>query len=441
MSVKILKKERSSHKQFLKTINDLIQSSPSWEKKESAKINRTFFKQTQSIIKAKEKKPMNSGEVIYQLVSDFYYVNMNEKVLAIADELFHFEDIHVLAVVDYNLKIKGIINRKNFLNLLGKAYGRDIYKNYQAIDVIEQTELFFEETNILSVAETLKDKLKLRDNHNYITVNSNNEFTGIFSTKSILIYLSDKTQNDLILAQRLQKNIVKDEYNIKNEHFELSALSRMAQGVGGDFYTVKNYASNKWIIAVCDISGKGISASLLSCILGGMFNTYDFTKGLKKFIQIINEYIYTSFKLERYITGIIIDYDDKNASISICDLGHSYIYIYKNSTLNKINLQNFNIPLGVERNITPHINNIKLDQNEIILLLTDGFTEQVDENDETLSEKLLEIIITNNQENSLVEIKNKIIKTMGLTKDVKLLRDDITLLLLQNKKIKSHSKG
>jgi sigma-B regulation protein RsbU (phosphoserine phosphatase) len=431
-SIKIEKidKEKNFHKSFLKTINKLIHSSQN--EKENINQPQFILNQNQSIIKIKEKKILLSGDIIHQLVTDYFYVYMNDKVLDIADELFRYNDIQVLAVVDYNLKVKGIIERKNFLNLLGKAYGRDIYKNYQAIDVVETTEFFFEEISILSIAEILKSKLKLNDNYYYLTVNSNEEFTGIFSTKNILIYLSDKTQKDLLLAQKLQTNIVKNDLNIQENNLSISAFSKMAQEVGGDFYIVKNYISKKWIIAICDISGKGISASLLSCILGGMFNTYDFTKGIKNFIKIVNEYIYNSFKLEKFITGLIIDYNEEDSSVNICDLGHSFIFVYKNNNLEGLELPKNNLPLGVEPNLIPNINNFILSKNEIILLMTDGLIEQINESSQKKVIKFLEHILQHNNKKNLIEIKDNIIKKIKLNDQEQSIKDDITLILLQS---------
>jgi sigma-B regulation protein RsbU (phosphoserine phosphatase) len=40
----------------------------------------------------------------------------------------------------------------------------------------------------------------------------------------------------------------------------------MARGIGGDYYHLARLDNGNWLCAVCDVSGKGVSASLVSVL-------------------------------------------------------------------------------------------------------------------------------------------------------------------------------
>ena len=383
-----------------------------------------------SIIKT-SLKSSKSGELISKLVSSYNYVYMDENILEVANELYKHVEISALGVINFNNRVEGIIVREELFDLLGKPYGRDIYKNRNISEVMKPTKCFFYESNIFIIAEILKDELHEIDNAYYILVNKNHEFYGIFSTKRILIYLSDITQKDLDLSQRLQLSIVNEEDSLNGEHFETVSISKMAKGVGGDFYTIKKYEDNRWIIAVCDVSGKGISASLLTSLLGGMFNIYDFNNGLKNFIKILNNYIFKTFKLEKFITGILIDFNEKSGEFKLCDMGHSYLYICNDKKILKLKSKNNNYPIGITEDIEPVICKHRLLGGDTLFIYTDGIIDQIDLDDKVYSENRLELLLKKCGHKSIKEVKDDILGDIEKFKKTQTQQDDITFILLK----------
>ena len=383
-----------------------------------------------SIIKT-SLKSSKSGELISKLVSSYNYVYMDENILEVANELYKHVEISALGVINFNNRVEGIIVREELFDLLGKPYGRDIYKNRNISEVMKPTKCFFYESNIFIIAEILKDELHEIDNAYYILVNKNHEFYGIFSTKRILIYLSDITQKDLDLSQRLQLSIVNEEDSLNGEHFETVSISKMAKGVGGDFYTIKKYEDNRWIIAVCDVSGKGISASLLTSLLGGMFNIYDFNNGLKNFIKILNNYIFKTFKLEKFITGILIDFNEKSGEFKLCDMGHSYLYICNDKKILKLKSKNNNYPIGITEDIEPVICKHRLLGGDTLFIYTDGIIDQTDLDDKVYSENRLELLLKKCGHKSIKEVKDDILGDIEKFKKTQTQQDDITFILLK----------
>ena len=68
----------------------------------------------------------------------------------------------------------------------------------------------------------------------------------------------------------------------------------MAKGVGGDFYMLKEVRNRVWFGGLCDVSGKGMAASLLTSVLSGFINNYDYRKRLVNFAEDLNGHLYSN---------------------------------------------------------------------------------------------------------------------------------------------------
>jgi sigma-B regulation protein RsbU (phosphoserine phosphatase) len=371
------------------------------------------------------------GEVIFKLALNRYYIQEDQNVLELSKDLDKHDDIPAVGVVDNERKVLGIIIKEELSLILSRPHGRDVFKNRAVKSIIKKVKIFQDELSILQAAEELDNDLRLVDNHYYIMADNNNRFTGVFSNKSILIYLSEITQKDLNLAEKIQKSIVKEDFIINSDNIKLVAVSKMARGVGGDFYTVKKINDYKWVLSVCDVSGKGINASLLTCILGGIFNSYDFRKGLKNFIDILNAYIINTFKHEKFITGVIMEYDEKSHEAVICDLGHSFVYICKDNKILKLKQHDENLPIGIKEKLTPKGIKVKLNKEDFIIIFTDGLIEQTDSYSKMYTEEKLKNLIKSNNDKSIYDLKNIILDDFFKFKGSYQQIDDLTFLLLK----------
>ena len=89
----------------------------------------------------------------------------------------------------------------------------------------------------------------------------------------------------------------------------------------------KRLVDGRFLVAICDVSGKGIAASLITAVLGGFFDGYTTSNTMKSFVRRLNRYLYDTFRLEYFITGIIIELDEDTGEATVCDMGHSYMLI------------------------------------------------------------------------------------------------------------------
>src|SRR4051812_19326089 len=80
-----------------------------------------------------------------------------------------------------------------------------------------------------------------------------------------------KSEQELALAQETQESLLPRSLP-KFESFHVHAFNQPTRYVGGDFYDYLQLSSGEWMGVLADVSGKGISAALLSSMVLGALN-------------------------------------------------------------------------------------------------------------------------------------------------------------------------
>jgi sigma-B regulation protein RsbU (phosphoserine phosphatase) len=239
----------------------------------------------------------HQGELISRLASNRFAVGLQTDVYNLATAMEKNPDLLAVGVVDSTGAPVGLISRQQLFDSLGKMCGRDLFKRKQVSAMVKPARAFCDDMNIFAVAELLRDDLHRMDDTWYVLVTAAGKYSGVFCTRNLLIYLSDTTARELALARRLQTAIVQ-EYCEENEScFDLACSSKMAKEVGGDFYIVKKLDNKRRLVGLCDVSGKGIAASLVTAVLGGIFDGYSASSSLPEFLQKLNKYSASGFRV------------------------------------------------------------------------------------------------------------------------------------------------
>lgn len=382
------------------------------------------------VIKVIPRVPQAS-ERIYSLSSSLCYVDESVPVLSLAEDLGD-DTIPAVGVVDASGRVKGIVERTEFFNLLSRPFGRDVMQKQIVKDVTVAVKIFHWEENIFIVSSELQNEIGINENRYFLLTTDDRRFAGIFSSRDMLLYLSNMTMKDLHLARRIQTRIVKEYFRYSNTLFDVVGSSIMARGVGGDFYGVREYAPGQWVILLCDVSGKGMAASLITTMLSGMMTTYDFFRGLGPFITGLNSTLVESFEFERFITGVFLLFDGNTGTITGCDMGHSYKYLFRSPTMRDFRDTASNYPVGITENLPePETFSITLEEGDILFLLTDGILEQEGPDGKEYPFSRISAILKRYGQGKLETIKIKLLEDFHRYRQNRPLHDDTTFLILR----------
>jgi len=371
------------------------------------KKNKINKRTLNNILTTKKKKI--SLQLLGNIISSNYFVYENTLIYDLADELNNKQQIMSLAVLNFNNEIIGLINRKIFFEILGKPFGRDIYK-YKSIKLLTlKVNSFFYKLNIFSISKEIIDQMT--DSYKisyYLLYKEENKYYGIFSNIDLLKYLSKMTYQDIQLAKNIQQNLVNENLYIKEPEYHIIFKSFMAKEVGGDFYFYKKYSDKKIILSLCDVSGKGISAALVTTFLYASFNLWNFENGIDILIEKLNQDIFNNFNSEKFVTGIFADIDLNTGKLHIIDMGHSYIYLYRDSVFYKLDTLTENLPIGILGENNSDISTIQLLKNDIIFITSDGLIEQTNDLGEEFGVESILGSFTINENENIQNISNKL---------------------------------
>jgi sigma-B regulation protein RsbU (phosphoserine phosphatase) len=203
--------------------------------------------------------------------------------------------------------------------------------------------------------------------------------------------------------------------------------------VGGDYFDIIETPDGNHIMAIGDVTGKGIPASLLMANLQSMLHVLlpvDIT--LSEATGRINELIYQNTPSDKFITFFWAKYFHKENKLHYINAGHNPPYLLKAGSKKITTLQEGGLILGAMPTIVDYQEtDVILESGDIVICFTDGITEAFNEelNEEYEEERLQKCILANRNKTAS-EIMNAIIEdAQNFTSGKQ--TDDITLILFK----------
>ena len=317
-----------------------------------------------------------SDQSVVRIASSTTFVRADVRIADLYDAMTQNATVQAVGVVDSDETVVGIVVRRDFFATMARPYAQDVFRNHPVREVMTETRSFSGDSNIFTVSEEIAEDMRKPVVIYYLLTWSGDRFAGVFSSQDMLVYLSAITQADIAMARKLQSRIVRDREISVGQRLELVAASQTAKGVGGDFYKVTQYAEHKWLIALCDVSGKGVAASIVTSVLWGMMSIYDFSNGMVPFVQQVNRYLVQTFETEKFVTAVFMDYDEITGRVSVCDLGHSHLFLFRDGKMRAVKTNQNNLPLGIVADLEPSVDTVRPSPNDLLFVITDGLIEQ-----------------------------------------------------------------
>jgi len=197
-------------------------------------------------------------------------------------------------------------------------------------------------------------------------------------------------ENHYLHQQSLEKELIDQEISVAGsiqkklipeklpdiEGYELCGINAPTKFIGGDYYECIPLNDGRFLLIMADVSGKGVAAGLLVSTLHASAHAYvESPFGLESLVQRLNEVIFDSATVEKYITAFFALFDPKTGTLESVNAGHNPTYILrKNRTVDE--LKTGGIPLGMMRMAFPYEGMpTTLKPGDSVLLYTDGITE------------------------------------------------------------------
>ncbi|MGB5288672.1 MAG: PP2C family protein-serine/threonine phosphatase [Ignavibacteriaceae bacterium] len=239
-----------------------------------------------------------------------------------------------------------------------------------------------------------------------------------------------KMEEDLLIARDIQRNLLPQtlpDYN----NYDIAALNVSSKQVGGDYYDVIPLDDDKFYIAIADVSGKGVPASLMMANIQAFLQVIC-RQGIRidEATGMINDLVTANTSEGRFITFFWGYINTKKNTLTYVNAGHNPPYIIRNGKI--IKLDKGGIILGVMRTVVPYIfEEVELKKDDVIILYTDGVSEAMNLKNEEYSEEKLQEIAENLVDKTAEEILNGIKEDVQIFTQGNVQSDDITMIVIK----------
>jgi phosphoserine phosphatase RsbU/P len=134
----------------------------------------------------------------------------------------------------------------------------------------------------------------------------------------------ERLNAELDIAREVQERLFPQELP-KVEGLDYFGACRPALGVGGDYYDFLELPDGKFGIAIGDVSGKGIGASLMMASLQASLRGQAIHSGndLAGLMTHVNTLVYEASTTNRYATFFYAQYDPKTRKLDYVNAGHN----------------------------------------------------------------------------------------------------------------------
>ncbi|MBR5627107.1 MAG: PP2C family protein-serine/threonine phosphatase, partial [Thermoguttaceae bacterium] len=159
--------------------------------------------------------------------------------------------------------------------------------------------------------------------------------------------------------------------------FEFYDYYQPAKFLGGDYFDYVPLGNGLLAVALGDVSGKGISASLLMAKLSSEVRySLLLEKSLPKTMEHLNRVYSENHWGDRFITFILLVIDLKTREIHLCNAGHVYPILSKtNGEIMEIGVDRNGFPLGIVPDAQYEEIIFTLEDGELVSLMSDGITD------------------------------------------------------------------
>ncbi|RMD91034.1 MAG: GAF domain-containing protein [Calditrichaeota bacterium] len=239
-----------------------------------------------------------------------------------------------------------------------------------------------------------------------------------------------RLEQDLLMAREIQQRLLPKE-SPTIEGFELAGMSYPAREVGGDYFDFIKISEHLWGIAVGDVSGKGIPAALLMSNLQATLRGQAFTQqSIKECVKNANYLLYLNTDPEKFATLLYGLLDSKSRTFTYVNAGHNYP-LYLNQKGQFQELITGGPILGMLPEAIYEEGQVHLQQEDILIIYSDGVTEAENELGELYGERRLRKLIQKNRHLGAAQFIKTIYNEISQFVGSKNFSDDITIVALR----------
>jgi sigma-B regulation protein RsbU (phosphoserine phosphatase) len=213
---------------------------------------------------------------------------------------------------------------------------------------------------------------------------------------------------------------------------ELSAFTRPAAIVGGDYFDFFTFRDGIQGLVIADIPGHGVSAGMLMSSLQTAIRTMaPETESPSEILERINRFYIHNINFTTFVTVFLARFDPVTHTLTYASAGHNPPAVV-HKRISEVTWLKPNAPaIGLSEEFHSRSEYVTLEHGDILFLYTDGVTEAFNPAFEQFGSKRLAEFLGKNASLGATEIIQKVRQELEVFGDGHALEDDTTFVALK----------
>jgi len=245
---------------------------------------------------------------------------------------------------------------------------------------------------------------------------------------------SERLKSDLEIARSIQQGLLPNE-SPELQDFEIAGWNKPADQTGGDYYGWQQLPDGRTTFTLADVTGHGIGAALMASA------THAYTRAsmtgdsdLGTILSRINELLAKDLPSGRLVTFVSGVLEPKEGRVKLLSAGHGPILHYTAANDQVHSFGAHGVPFGVLPDMSyGPAQDIVLAPGDMLILITDGFFEWANPQDEEFgTERLAEAVRAAkgmNASDVITSLYHKVLSFVAGT----VQNDDLTAIVLKRR--------
>lgn len=185
-----------------------------------------------------------------------------------------------------------------------------------------------------------------------------------------------RIEQELQVAQLIQQQFLPNELpELRGWH--VAAFYRPARTVGGDFYDVVDLGDGRVMVVAGDVTDKGVPAALVMASTHALLRSTATTgRSAGQVLAQVNDLLYPQIPLHMFVTCLVLVLDPATGRTQFANAGHNLPYLRRDGAVRQLMARG--MPLGLMPGSTYEEHETLIEPGDVVLLYSDGITEQHD---------------------------------------------------------------
>ena len=244
-----------------------------------------------------------------------------------------------------------------------------------------------------------------------------------------------RLDHDLEIARDIQRILLPTEAPAING-FQISGISVPARQVSGDYFDYIQVDNERLGVAIADVSGKGVPASLIMAICRSVLRAEAARNpSPADVLRKVNRQLYPDIKEDMFISMAYLILDHQRNGITLARAGHDAPLLYKRGSQTVTPVKSPGMVVGIDSgNVFDRLTTdfaVPLERDDCLVLYTDGVTESLNaEGDEFGLNRMIESVQASAADGAQTIVKRIIEDVRDFTGSSP-QNDDITLIAIR----------